>query len=224
MPPYDGCPEVELTALPAEGWEFTEWSDEGCLGTACTVTAKDSPVTATFTITRHRLTVNIVNNGKVTSDFGNIDCPEFGCSDEYNWNEDVTLTAVADEHYKFSGWSGGGCSDINPCTVNVRAAIDVTATFELGDNVLRVLIEGNVDGARVWIKDPRGNFDDPPAKYCYDECIAIFEEGDTVVLKRKGGTYISWAGVVCEGSNNSNDTCVITMDGSSKTATANFAP
>lgn len=42
----------------------------------------------------------------------------------------VTLTALANSGRRFSGWSGGGCSDTQAtCTVTMNAALTVNATF-----------------------------------------------------------------------------------------------
>jgi hypothetical protein len=42
----------------------------------------------------------------------------------------VTLTAGAAEGSTFAGWSGGGCSGTDPCTVTLATSVAVSARFD----------------------------------------------------------------------------------------------
>lgn len=53
------------------------------------------------------------------------------CSGSYPGGAAVALTAIPDSDSTFIGWSGGGCSGIDSCTVTATAATTVTATFDL---------------------------------------------------------------------------------------------
>lgn len=188
------------------------------------------------------LTVQIdpEGGGTVTSDDGKIDCP-YECVATYNSNEppdydgcpEVTLTAAATQGfseglsgYEFTGWDGGGCTGTEPtCTTSAEGSPTVTANFEASYHTLTVIVNGDGEKDRVWIFDPRSDFDEPAEFYCYgpgtdNPCYKRYPPGTTVVLKRKGGTFDQWGGV-CEGIPNSVDTCEIVMDGS-KTAEVLF--
>jgi len=69
-------------------------------------------------------------SGMVTSDLAGIDCGS-DCSETYDYNTSVTLTATASIGSTFAGWSGGGCTGTDICTVSMDANKEVTATFTL---------------------------------------------------------------------------------------------
>ena len=181
------------------------------------------------------LTVEIADGvgGTVTSENNEINCGTGGtdCEEVFDGTmepidacPEVKLTARPDPGYVFTGWSENcSISSTGECIITPDA--DVTATFALPEGTLTVIVTGGVAGAKVWIKDPRENFDDPDEFYCTDICTKEVSPGDLIVLKRKGGTYLNWGGI-CEGVPNANDTCAITMptDGSGVLAISNFAP
>jgi len=73
------------------------------------------------------LTVHKTGNGTVYGSHGNIECGS-RCSANYTAGTRVTLTAMADDGYIFSGW-GGACSGTGYCNVTMNAAQNVTVTF-----------------------------------------------------------------------------------------------
>jgi hypothetical protein len=66
--------------------------------------------------------------GTVSSSPTGISCPQT-CAHAFGSGQTVTLTASASGESAFAGWSGGGCSGTGACTVTLRAAQIVTATF-----------------------------------------------------------------------------------------------
>ncbi|PZS09268.1 MAG: hypothetical protein DLM64_10855 [Solirubrobacterales bacterium] len=87
-------------------------------------------VTATFTAASGELTVVKAGSGSgtVTSTGPGIACGET-CSNDFSDDAQVTLTATPAEGSSFAGFSGGGCSGTETCTVTVEAETSVTATF-----------------------------------------------------------------------------------------------
>jgi hypothetical protein len=77
-------------------------------------------------------------SGTVTSDPAGISCGT-DCSETYNYNTIVTLTATAAIGSTFTGWSGSGCSGTGTCTVTMDAAKSVTANFTL-TNTYRIFL------------------------------------------------------------------------------------
>jgi virginiamycin B lyase len=70
-------------------------------------------------------------SGTVTSNPAGIVCNPTSnqCSSMYTPGVSVTLTASANAGSVFAGWSGGGCSGIDPCTITLNADTTVTANF-----------------------------------------------------------------------------------------------
>ena len=83
---------------------------------------------ATSTPSGAPISVSIVGSGTVNFDPAN--------TGTYDLGTDVTLTAVAEEGWAFSGWSGDLTGDTNPAVVNVDAAKNITATFEVSTGIV----------------------------------------------------------------------------------------
>jgi hypothetical protein len=66
--------------------------------------------------------------GSVASSPDGINCGTT-CSDTYPASSPVTLTATPSSGSTFSGWSGGGCSGTDSCTLLGNVSMTVTATF-----------------------------------------------------------------------------------------------
>ena len=67
--------------------------------------------------------------GSVTSSPTGIDCASGTCRKSFTDGTKVTLTAHPGANTQFDGWSGGGCSGTDPCTVTMTQARSVTASF-----------------------------------------------------------------------------------------------
>ncbi len=94
----------------------------------------DCTVVADFVIDRFSLTVTTAGTGTgtVTSSLAGIDCGD-DCSEDYDYNMGVTLTATADAGSFFAGWSGDCSDDGTVMTiVTMDAAKSCIATFTEG--------------------------------------------------------------------------------------------
>jgi YVTN family beta-propeller protein len=137
--------QVVLTAAPATGSAFSGWSG-ACSGTGtCTVTMSAAKsVTATFTaLPPVTLTIAEAGTGAglVTSNPPGINCSVSSnqCAAQFAAGTQVTLTASASAGSIFTGWSGGGCSGTNGCTLTLNANNTVTASFALNKANLTLL-------------------------------------------------------------------------------------
>lgn len=134
---YSSGTVVTVSATAVSGSTFGGWSGGGCTGTApCTFTG-NAPVTvgATFTAASppaapspsYMLSVTKAGPGKVTSSPTGINCST-DCSQRYLSGTTVILTATPANGARFVGW-GGACSGTGTCSVVLKAATSVSATF-----------------------------------------------------------------------------------------------
>ncbi len=118
---------VSLTATPSADSIFSGWSG-ACSGTGtCQVTMNQAKnITATFTLKKYALTVTKAANGSVTGQ--GISCGT-DCSEQYDNNTQVNLTASPNTGSSFTSWSGA-CSGSSPsCQVTMNQTRSVTAIF-----------------------------------------------------------------------------------------------
>ena len=133
---YPEGQSVTLTAAADSGSVFAGWRGGGCSGTGTCVVLMNPDVTviATFNLSgpSHLLTVGTDGDGtgKITSNPAGIDCGS-DCTQAFDTGTVVTLTAQADPGSVFGGWTGGGCSGTESCTVSTILDVTVTATFDL---------------------------------------------------------------------------------------------
>ena len=130
---YNYNTSVTVTAVADYGSYFAGWNVYGCSSNICTVTmATAKTVTATFTLNTYMLTVAKVgtSSGTVTSAPTGINCGT-DCTNLYNYNTVVTLSATPITGSYFAGWSGAGCTGTGTCVVIMDVAKSVTATFNL---------------------------------------------------------------------------------------------
>jgi hypothetical protein len=122
---YRDGDEVTLTAEPADGWAFGDWSGDlqGAENPTVLTITEDADVTATF-LRQYELTVNLVGKGAVQK------IPD---QDAYLDGEEVTVTAEPAGGWAFSGWSGDASGDDNPLLVEMIANRKITANFRTID-------------------------------------------------------------------------------------------
>lgn len=122
---------VTLLPRPAAGYRFVGWGG-ACTGTqACVVTLTASAaVQASFAPAAAGavpLTVRNSGGGQVQSTPSGIACGGT-CSTSFPLDTRVTLTAVAQPGYTFTGW-GGACSGTGTCSVFLDVSTVVDAIF-----------------------------------------------------------------------------------------------
>ncbi len=112
---------VTLTATPNTGYSFTGWSGDasGTSRSTAVVMDSDKSVTASFSADTYTLTVS-GTHGSVTR------TPQKA---SYTYGETVTIQAVADTGYEFSGWSGDLSGSTNPAAITMTANKSVSARF-----------------------------------------------------------------------------------------------
>ena len=113
---YEEGTEVTITATPNEGYRFIGWSDGSSADSLSITVNSDITITANFEqIPTYTLTL-IAEGGTVEGE------------GEYEEGTEVTLTAIANNEYHFTGWSDGETGLTR--TVVINNNITLAAYFE----------------------------------------------------------------------------------------------
>jgi len=135
---YDEGDSVEITASANDDWVFVEWEGDqaGTTNPVSVTMDSDKEISALFIKREYPLTVNIEGEGavgeRVVQDK----------TTDYEVGTTVELTANPAEGWAFVEWQGAIEGDINPETITIEQAMEVTAVFEQQDYPLSITIEG----------------------------------------------------------------------------------
>jgi uncharacterized protein (TIGR02145 family)/uncharacterized repeat protein (TIGR02543 family) len=203
---YAAGTEVTVTAVPAEGYRFINWSGAS--------TSETSEVT---------ITVN--NNMTLTANFELIEAPHYTLTVNrspavggtvsreperatYSQGTQVTVTADPAEGYRFIGWTGTASTSTEPeVTVTVTNNMTLTANFELKTYTLAIGTN-SADGGTLRINN---TITTGTTTHNHGTQITVTAEA------MAGYTFINWSGA----SNSTNTTITITMN-DNRELTANF--
>ncbi|MGH3054490.1 MAG: InlB B-repeat-containing protein, partial [Gaiellaceae bacterium] len=133
---YDYGTTVTLTATPAGGSQFVNWSGDltSSANPASLIIDGPKSVTATFALNQFTLNIAIVGSGSVTRSPNQA---------SFASGTIVTLTAVPDAGYHFVGWSGDLSGSTNPVTITMSADKNLTATFAINTYTITLSAVGN---------------------------------------------------------------------------------
>ncbi|MFH1101781.1 MAG: NF038122 family metalloprotease [Methanobacteriota archaeon] len=126
---------VELTAVPALGWHFDQWSGDlqGSDNPDIIIMDGNKVVTAHFVQDQYTLTINIDGSGTVTK------VPDQG---SYTYGTPVQLTAHPAVGWHFVEWTGDLVSTNNPDTIVMTHNSVVTAHFAQDQYTLTIEVQG----------------------------------------------------------------------------------
>jgi regulation of enolase protein 1 (concanavalin A-like superfamily) len=162
---------VTVTAAPAAGWQFDSWSGDlsGSNNPTTITMSGDRTVTALFTpVPTYTVTTSVSGNGTITID-----------PDQANYEENaaVTVAAIPDAGWRFTGWSGDLSGTTNPATFVVDRNKNITATF-IED--LPLSLSANTVGNGTATTTP------DQTTYSYGEAVTITATADS------GWRFESW--------------------------------
>ena len=185
---------VQLTAVPATGWHFLNWSGDagGNSNPVDVAMSGDRNVTANFAIDQHTLAVATVGSGSVAK------APDQA---SYDYGSTVQLTATPSTGWHFVGWSGDASGNTNPLDVTMDADKSITATFAIDQHTLAVATVGSGSVAKA----------PDQASYDYGSIVQLTATPAT------GWSFLGWSG---DATGNTNPLDV-TMD-ADKSITATF--
>jgi endo-1,4-beta-xylanase len=197
---------VTLTAVASSGWVFSGWSGSLTVSQnpATIVMNSSKTVTANFVRSSYTLTVNINPSGAGSVTLN----PSGGV---YVAGTTVTLTAVANSGWVFSGWSGSLTGSQNPATIVMNSSKTVTANFVQQSTTTQqpqrytLTIDINPQFGGIVELNPQGG------EYVAGTTVTI------TAVANSGYVFSGWGGDL---SGNENP-AVIVMN-SSKTVIANF--
>jgi hypothetical protein len=173
---YEPGTLLTLTALPDPGYRFTGWSGAlaGGANPASLVVDSDASIAAGFAPIV-RVSVDPAAGGSVALD------PPGGI---YDPGTLVTLTALPDPGYRFTGWGGALAGVGNPASLVVDADAAVSASFV---RVFRVSVDPAAGGSVAL---------DPPG--------GLYDQGASVTVTATpaaGGTFGGWNGDLAGAAN-----------------------
>ncbi len=119
---YDHGTIVQLTAEPADGWNFSNWSGDltGSNNPASITMTNNKTITAVFIENGYLLTISVVGSGSVSRTPDQV---------SYTGGSSVQLTAAPADGWTFDSWSGNITGSENPASILINGEITVTATF-----------------------------------------------------------------------------------------------
>ena len=117
---FNAGTQVSITATASSGYTFSSWSNGSTANPVSVTLNANTSITANFEviINSYTLTVTSQEGGSVNSEGG-----------EYEEGTQVSITATANEGYRFTGWSDGSTEETITTTINSDTAL--TANFEL---------------------------------------------------------------------------------------------
>src|SRR2546426_391478 len=185
---------VQLTATPAAGWHFVNWSGDAS-GTANPLSVTmdgNKNITGTFAINTYTLSVTTVGSGTV------VKSPNQA---SYNYGTVVQLTANPAAGRHFVSWSGDASGTANPLSVTMDADKNITGTFAINTYTLSLTTVGN------------GTASKSPDQPSYNHGTVV----QLTATPNAGQGFVGWTGDA-SGTTNPLD---VTMDGN-KSITAQF--
>lgn len=121
-PSFPPNTQVQVTATPADGYSFTNWSGDlsGTNPTQTITVNANMAIVANFSQGQYTFSAVSSGNGSVAWE---------PVKPLYAAGEVVTVTATADSGFSFAGWTGDLISSLNPLTVTINGDTEITAHF-----------------------------------------------------------------------------------------------
>ncbi len=198
-PNYNYGEVVNITATPANGWQFVNWTgdvaDPSSATTSVTMNGNKT-VIANFSQITYTLTMAVTGNGSTT--------PAVGAYPNYNYGDVVNITATPANGWHFVNWAGD-VADLSSATTSVtmNGNKTVIANFSQITYTLTMTVTGN------------GTTTPPVGNSTYYDGYVI----NITATPANGWHFVNWTGDV---ANPSSASTSVTMNGN-KMVIANFS-
>ncbi|MCF6283864.1 MAG: hypothetical protein L3K26_01550 [Candidatus Hydrogenedentes bacterium] len=197
---------VTITAHPAPGWGFKEWTGALISTSASDTIVVDEDASVTAVFEQVTLSVSKTGEGQVTATPpGGLQTPPF--SEKYARGTSVTLTATPATGWGFKEWTGDLVSTLASDTIVVDVDKSVTAVFVQATLSVSKTGEGQVTAT------PPGGPQTPP----FSEQYAPGTSVTLTAVPATGWGFKEWTGDL--NSTSASDTIVVDVD---KSVTAVF--
>jgi uncharacterized repeat protein (TIGR02543 family) len=191
---YDAGTVVNLTAMPASGWKFDNWSGDAS-GNSPTVTLRmDSKKGITANFSKITYNLNIIVNGNGTTS-------PVGGTHAYDASSVISVTATPDTGWKFDGWSGDTTGSNPTVSVTMDRPKNINANFSRITYILTLAVKGN------------GSTNPTVGGHAYDAGTTV----NIGAMPDSGWRFDRWTGDVA----GTSSTLTVVMN-SDKMVTANF--
>jgi uncharacterized repeat protein (TIGR02543 family) len=119
---YDYGTPVQITAVPAAGWQFAGWQGDagGAQNPLGVTVTTDLAIQAEFVVDTHTLSLTATGRGTVSRNPSQA---------SYAYGTVVTLTAMPDSGFIFNGWSGDTTATGNPLSIAMTRDRVLVASF-----------------------------------------------------------------------------------------------
>jgi hypothetical protein len=134
--------DVIITAIPAEGYIFSEWSGsaDGTINPLAVSMTTDKSITANFTRIQYTLNLFKVGEGAISQEV----ISAARTTEDYNAGTSVRLNATPSSGWIFTSWSGSSTSTANPIDLIIDETKTITATFVECTTVTKFSVTGNL--------------------------------------------------------------------------------
>ncbi len=210
---YGEGDEVSITATPNEGWKFINWTGD--------IAYVDDPASAKTTVTMPAenitLTANFEKEAETYTLSLNANPPEGGRAEgagQYEKGEEVAITAIPNEEWYFTGWTGDTEFVDNPYSTTATVTmpdknITLTANFEKDTTPPVYTLTLNIEPRDTGTVEGEGEY----------------EEGEEAAINatpEPGWMFVNWTGDTEYIDNPGSAATLVTMPAMDITLTANF--
>ncbi|TQV88901.1 InlB B-repeat-containing protein [Aliikangiella coralliicola] len=216
---YADGQQVILTADAASGYVFQGWQGDCSGSSSCELIMNgNKSATAVFVEevvepTMFQATVSLSGEGSVTSEDSGINCGT-DCNNEYEQNQQVTLTAAASSGYRFESWEGDCSGQAERCQLTMNTDKSAMAKFEV------IVIEPTMVRATVSLSGSGRVTSEDGGIDCGNDCQNDYPQNQQITLTAApdaGFRFDRWEGD-CGGQ---AERCQLTMN-SAKNTQARF--
>ena len=196
--PFAQGAQVTISAVPASGWQFVNWSGSAVADANAAITTLtmdgDKTVTANFTQVMRTLTLAVNGDGATTPLAG---------SSPFAQGAQVTISAVPASGWQFVNWSGSAVADANAAITTLTMDGDKTVTANFVASAGFIAIGAPNGGESVLVGSP--------LEITWDSSGIT---GDiNISLSRDGGG--TWTEIFTNTANDASETWVVSGPGAS---------